>query len=150
MEFLQGSESFPTRGSFATLHSPKTWDNIRLWSRSWLSCMFSAGVGVGSWFSKLLESDFQKVASRSRFLNSNNLWDGVGILKKFLTPQRWKWRQTRIKGLSEVKIYIYIYIVMQFEKNICVFSKKTCFFRIKNLASKKKLKKFFFFFKILI
>ena len=110
MEFLQGSESFLTRGSSAILHSPRTWDNIRLWSRSWWSCMFS--VRVGSWFSKLLESesDFQKVASRSRFLNSNNLWDGVGILKNLPTPQRWKWRQTRIKALSEVKIYIYIYI----------------------------------------
>ena len=110
MEFLQGIESFLTRGSSAILHSPRTWDNIRLCSRSWWSCMFS--VGVGSWFSKLLESesDFQKVASWSRFLNSNNLWDGVGILKNLPTPQRWKWLQTRIKALSEVKIYIYTYI----------------------------------------
>ena len=95
-----------TRGSSAILHPPRTWDNIMLWNRSWWSCMFSAGVGVGSWFSKLLESDFQKVWSRSWFLNLNNLWDGVGILKNLPAPQPWKWRQTCIKALSEVNIYI--------------------------------------------
>ena len=35
---------------------------------------------------------------------------------------------------------------MQFEKNTCVFlKKKTCFFHEKNLASKKKHSKSFFF-----
>ena len=41
----------------------------------------------------------------------------------------------------------YTHLVMQFEKNICVFFEKNMFFfRIKNLASKKTLKKCFFCF----
>ena len=47
---------------------------------SWSRVFKNAGVGVG----------FKKVGSRSLesiFLNLNNLWDGVGILKNLPTPQ---------------------------------------------------------------
>ena len=49
--------------------------------------MFSAGVGVG--FSKMLESEsvLKKWGIGVDFLNLNNLWDGVGILKNLPTPQ---------------------------------------------------------------
>ena len=51
--------------------------------------MFSTGVRVG--FSKLLESEFESVLKKwgvgVDFLNLNNLWDGVEILKNLPTPQ---------------------------------------------------------------
>ena len=66
--------------------------HVFIWSRSWES---------ESFFSKLLESEsgYQKFWSQSResvlkkwgvgvdFLNLNNLWDGVEILKNLPSPQ---------------------------------------------------------------